>query len=125
VGASTPALALIPFPASNPPDTKPGVLELSHNDDVTIVEEHVSRTCPPYVTPIPKVRQDALATLPPVVVDVDDMRATFTRSFLASELGGSIQPLIVKYVACFQFLRSPHISISQGFSESDQNFTET
>jgi hypothetical protein len=73
------------------------VLDLPHNDDLTIVEQTSVPSAD--INAIPKARQDALTALPPIILDIANDTSTwrsFTRNFLAFELGGNPQALMVK-----------------------------
>jgi hypothetical protein len=62
------------------------------DDDISIIESMPLR----YLTPLPEGRHKELQTFPEFVPDVDES-VVFSRAFLSASLGGSHQPLIVKY----------------------------
>jgi len=74
---------------------EPADINLSSND-VTIVAELNNGP----VLSMSSRRQEALASLPIIIPDIDinDEDNKFTRSFISAAIGGNIQSMIVRYV---------------------------
>ncbi|KAJ3538730.1 hypothetical protein NMY22_g5040 [Coprinellus aureogranulatus] len=80
------------------------IIDLTRSDDKTVAEDDAPTPRPSDYVPsedyIPTPRRNQLATFPDVNVDLDagseEDENTFTREFMSSVIGGSIQPLIVR-----------------------------
>lgn len=85
-----------------PVDVKPDIAQSFDDEEVVFVDDEQLHAGSPYVTPVPEHRLKVFGKLPQVIPDISidqTKSATFTRTFLATHLGGSMQPLIVRFVS--------------------------